>query len=517
MNLRPLGWLLAIITAVSGCRVEEDSEISLSPDMGGVFVGADCPLGASETTFTVCELKRDGNPRQPRFGEAVQVSNVVVTTDPFSLTQTSTSGLNGFYVQDRATNAALQGRYAGIIVTYRPDIGAEVPSRGDIVSVTGTLRDFGPMGGARQKQLELGSFTGAGNETPIPLRVGNPSMIGARGPDARAYEGVLVEVENVTAVRTRDIPGAGGATIFGAFEVTGDLVVRNTLTAIQADDMEPFRRIAGILTVGTSSFDAGIHALAPRDGGDYSSALTTVRRIGDLQDPAASGRPDTCTQRGAASTRTGTCPRVRLENVVITAVEGVEDGRATMWIQDPSVADGRFAGVRVFGARIEGMGAPTVGDVVNVEGIAMLFFDGLQIADASATLTAYPSAPLAPIVVSPDDLPGRVEVLGGEVRNPYEGVLVRIENVTVTNRCIESNGDRGYFEVAGTTIVGNEFDYAYNGGTPTDTSDPGPCSSRSRPGDQRADGDSFASISGIMDYSFNQFRLNPRSDADLVP
>jgi hypothetical protein len=87
----------------------------------------------------------------------------------------------------------------------------------------------------------------------------------------------------------------------------------------------------------------------------------------------------------------------------------------------------------------------------------------------------------------------------------------------VTDRCVESNGDRGYFEVANTVIIGNEFDYGYNGGAPMNSSDPGPCSAMPRPNDMRQVGDTFQSITGIMDYSFSQFRLNPRSDADLVP
>lgn len=253
------------------------------------------------------------------------------------------------------------------------------------------------------------------------------------------------------------------------------------------------------------------------DGGRVDSGMPTsgLRTIAAIQDPNAANRPVVCTQQGGVDSRSGECPAVAFDDVVVTAIEGGENGRASLFVQDDRVMDGRFAGVFVFNARLEG-GTPSVGDRVNVSGIAVLFFDGMQIADATVTLLAGGNAPMAPIVVMPSMLPGAPPLSGSEVTNPYEGVLVQLENVSVTNPCVESSGDRGYFEVAGSTIIGSEYDYAYNGEAPADASSPGPCNDMPRPNDMRKMGDSFQSITGVMSYTFSQFRLNPRGDADLV-
>jgi len=110
----------------------------------------------------------------------------------------------------------------------------------------------------------------------------------------------------------------------------------------------------------------------------------------------------------------------------------------------------------------------------------------------------------------------------------YEGSLVRIENVTVTNRCLESDSGRdfGGWVVTGDVQIGTAYFYDYNGrpipgavvcqdqnGDPTGDC---ACEARARPMDMRNDGDMFASITGIVYYSFNTFQLVPRGNDDLV-
>lgn len=511
MQTRHVLLLGAALTVLGTACRGDDEDPNPTPDAGGtgnpdsgVVVMGDCPTGTG-SSLTVCELKKPGNPRQPAVGDPIEVANVIVTTNPFSITQTSTSGVNGFFVQDMP-GGDLGGRYGGIVVTYFADpTPATLPARGDVVTVIGTLNEY-----RGQSQIQLTTVTVTGNATPEPMTV-DPASIATNGADDEAYEGSLVRVENVEATQVRDVPGAAGSSIFGAILVTGGLVVRNGLTDVRADVGETFSQITGVLRVGTVSFDEGIYALFPRDSMDIQSNVTGVRDIVTLQDPSAAEHPSICTQRGAASTRMGTCPRVSLDNVVVTAADDVENGRVSFWVQDPSVEGGRFAGVRVFNATLEGGTTLEVGNVVSLSGIGVLYFDALQIANATVNVVEAGTEP-TPVTVMAADIPGEVTASGGEIVNPYEGVLVRVEGVDVTSACVDSSGDRGYFQVAGSVIIGGEFDYGYNGSFAADAM----CGDGTRTGDMRTVGDRFQSITGIMDYSFNQFRLNPRSDADLV-
>lgn len=501
-----------------GCRGDDDT----SPDTGtpnpdggtpdsGVVVEGDCPVGTGDT-LTVCELKLPGNPRRPSLGDPVEVANVVVTTGPVSLTRTATSGINGFFVQDLETTPELEGRYGGIIVTYFPDSTDAIPSPGDVVRIAGNLGEYGEDGFDKQTQIQLVSYTVESTQALTPRPVADPSAIATGGADAAAYEGTLIEVRDIEAIQVDNVPGSGGATIFDAFIVTGQLVVRDRLyDGLRASAGQRFTRLAGVLQVGTRSFDAGIYALNPRGPGDVEVDTEAVSGVAALQDPTSTSRPGICEQDGGPSARTGTCPPITLENVVVTAAKPTNGGRFSAYVQDPTVDDGRFAGVLVFSAALDGATELAIGDVVTVTGVPVLFYDLLELVDATIRFEQA-GTPVMPTVVQAADIPGAVTLMNGEIVNPYEGVLVRLEGVEVSQACVDSNGDRGYFEVAGSVVVGNEFSYGYNGEFAEDAM----CGDMSRSGDQRTVGDRFQSLSGVMHYSFGQYRLNPRNDADLV-
>lgn len=86
---------------------------------------------------------------------------------------------------------------------------------------------------------------------------------------------------------------------------------------------------------------------------------------------------------------------------------------------------------------------------------------------------------------------------------PWEGVLVMVKDVEVTEAVVPgSDGkDHGDFRVTGGLIVGNDFN----------------CNYMSKSTDQRTVGDRFDAIIGVVTYSFGQYVLMPRWDADLIP
>ena len=89
----------------------------------------------------------------------------------------------------------------------------------------------------------------------------------------------------------------------------------------------------------------------------------------------------------------------------------------------------------------------------------------------------------APTVVAAADL------VDAGTAEQYEGVLVRIENVTV------DNPDLGYGEwsVTGGAVVDDQlFEYVPNAG------------------------ESFASITGVLNYGYGAYKIEPRDASDLV-
>lgn len=480
--------------------------------------GLACPQAQS---LTVCDLKLDGGAAQPQLGDPVALEQVVVTTPRFTIIPATeeSSALVGFFVQDVVTTDELDGRFSGIQVTYREDnIQGQLPDVGDVIRVEGTFRDFGQDGGARQKQLSATFLGDAQSVMPAtPKALDDPSQIATGGMLADDYEGVLLTISDVNATVVRDVPGAGGSSIFGAFMVTGSLVVSGTLYQPARVTMgERFNSITGVLRLGTAPFDAGISLFTPRGPEDVDRANPpqTTTSIVALQDDSDPNHPTLCVSMGQTQ---GTCPLVDFTGVTVTAVDAyVSANLRAMWIQDTSVADGRFAGVKVVYSANE-TNVPAIGNKIDISGEAIDFYNGRQVQFSDWTIVDAGTSTITPVVVDPSML-----ARDSTAANPYEGVLVRVENVSVTQACVEaSNGrDFGNFLVTGNVFLGNAFNYDYNGDSVSTAMCDMPnvdcsCGGMSRPNDMRMMGDTFSSITGIMNFAFDDLRLEPRGNDDI--
>ncbi len=517
MRFGPI-FLMMAASALACSRDGNNNGGGTKTDAGTVLPPAgNCP---ESDVLTVCDLKLDGNSKQPAIEDAIVLESAVVTTAPYAIlrSDTGTVALGGFFVQDEATTDALARRYSGILVTYYPNqLSGNLPDVGDVVRIEGLFKEFGQASGPRQKQLQATFVSAIGTSNIEPVTISDPATL-VSGEVAKAYEGVLVRLTDVTAIKVRDIPGAGTSSIFGAFQVTGGLVISGSIFQYRARENETFSSITGPLRLGTAPFDSGIYQLMPRAATDVVSTnpTTVVSSIVTLQDPNAPGRPEICFNQGNMTV--GVCPRVELEDVVVTAVGGyVSANLRAMFVQDPTVADGRYAGVKVVYGR-DRMDVPAVGARLRLRGEAIAYFRGMQIQGPNWEANGMPNMELQPLVVQPS----AIAATETPEMNPYEGVLVQINDVTVTERCVESNGrDFGYWQVTGGVLVSNMFEYAYDG-------DQGPnsmqcsmgtdcsCAGMSRPNDLRTLGDEFGAIIGVTDYSFDNFRLQPRGNADLV-
>lgn len=102
------------------------------------------------------------------------------------------------------------------------------------------------------------------------------------------------------------------------------------------------------------------------------------------------------------------------------------------------------------------------------------------------------------VISTGNPLPAPVLVTSGElaVSEAYEGVLVQLSNVSVTNR-----NDQGEVwlinDGTGISRMGEGFNNGMNAGLSINT------------------GYVFSRIVGIVDYRFGEYRINPRNNADL--
>ncbi|MFO0682862.1 MAG: amidohydrolase family protein [Sandaracinus sp.] len=168
-------------------------------------------------------------------------------------------GSTGFFLQTETSDPAYTvPDYSGVFVFTG---GAPTIARGDAVTVSGTVSTY-------MNEVQIGSSptvmrTGAGS-IPAPVDV-TAAEIGTGGTRARALEGVLATVLNVSVTNTMPALGMGDRAPSNEFEVAGALRVDDQLyllTPLPAMG-ESFGSITGIVAQRY-----GNSRLLPRDAAD---------------------------------------------------------------------------------------------------------------------------------------------------------------------------------------------------------------------------------------------------------
>ncbi|MBI2378732.1 MAG: hypothetical protein HYV07_32355 [Deltaproteobacteria bacterium] len=534
MKLR-FAFACAALATSMACRSDDKNNGNNSNNNNNNGNPAQCP----GETLNVCSLKVSSASLHPNPDDPVSLTGVIVTTQTVAVS----ANLAGFYVVDPAVFETLGGRYSGIAVVYSPmTLAGAVPPPGSVVNIEGSYAEFPVEAAVKQKQVSAlrVEATGQGPVCPpsastedrrrIPtcaVDIESADRIATGGTEASAYEGSLVTVREVSISETT--VKIGDKELFGAFRVDSSLIVDDELYKyVNPVVGEQFTSITGILQIGTSPFDSGEYQLTPRAAGDVipKNQATVVTSIKDIQDASSPGHPAEMCSNSTGSETVGKCARARLTRVLVTASEGyVSTNLRSIYVQDPAVSDGRFAGIKVV-YNPNQVTPPEVGQLVDVEGEIILYRSGMQIqyptVVRNGTDTQVPTA----VTVDANAVARRTD----PETQPYEAVLVKIENVSVETACITDDRDRdhGNWIVTGNVMIGTSWDYDYNGdirpqeiecfdaeGEPT-----GLCGCTAatppRPNDQRHAGDTFSSITGVLDYAFGDFQLNPRGNDDLV-
>lgn len=146
---------------------------------------------------------------------------------------------------------------------------------------------------------------------------------------------------------------------------------------------------------------------------------------------------------------------------------------------DPELKE-RYSGIYVFSAN----SAPHLGDIVEVDGGLVEYYGLLEIQYANITVKS--SGNTLPDFVVAD--PAKIKD-GGELEKVYNGVLVKVENVTVT----EAADSYNVFGVADGLKVDDDL-YSYT---------------------NPAVGAFFNSLSGVLTYTFSHSKILPRSAEDF--
>lgn len=214
--------------------------------------------------------------------------------------------------------------------------------------------------------------------------------------------------------------------------------------------------------------------------------------IEDLQrEPATENRPPPTD----LSVRPPVVSRVRVEDVVVTSPVFLTSGHPSFFVATADATGSEWNGIFVFARGLDLGIIP--GDRVTISGLFEERFGSTQIAAQRVEQTGVADLPEPPVVTT-------TQLGTAASAEPWTGVLVAVEDVTVVEVQVQtagSTGPRNDFIVEGRT-----------GG-------------RLRVGalmlsdEQRRMpqvGDRFDRITGVVHYTFNHHRLQPRSPADLV-
>jgi hypothetical protein len=203
---------------------------------------------------------------------------------------------------------------------------------------------------------------------------------------------------------------------------------------------------------------------------------------------------------------------VSIKGVVVTAIDNYGGKTGDFWIQEPE--GGEFSGLHVFGAPLDQVAALTVGDIIDISGAEkdefqyMDFDPGYGITELkplsggmmTITKTGMTMV-LQPQLVDARMIGGLQDYVARHAEwEKWEGVLIKIENVTATSdsACVGTacNDDTlNKFDVTGDVVVESALSAI--------------------PDPAVVEGDCLGSVTGVLDYFFD-YLLLPRSTNEIA-
>ena len=336
---------------------------------------------------------------------------------------------------------------------------------GDVVDITGEYTEFFEMSQIIVKNPGDIAVVGS-NAVPGPDMV-TASEVARDNVDAEPWEGVRVCIADAMIEESNDG--------FGQYLLVGGALVGNAFVdpLPNAQVGGSFAQVCGSLYYSFMEFK--VMPAGPEDLSGYTPGMPTLETIPDIQqDMVPIGS------------------YVTLENVIATSgLTWSDTATAHFFVQDSSA--GPYSGIQVFVTDTSGLDiAP--GDTVTVTGTYDEFFDmsQIEVADASTIMVTGSGPTPAPEIVD-----AAMIATNGAMSEQYESVLVQVEDVMVTDENPDAPEEFGEFAVTGGLRIDDQFFSMADWEKPTV-------------------GQGYASITGLLVFDFDNFKLEPRDDADLV-
>jgi len=508
------GWLVAASAALiicAGCGGRDSN----GEDTGNTVTdngGRDGKTEVAEDAFVsdgpIAKIQKSdlsvicppaGTDTAPGFqnGESDIVMDVVVTAQKAE----ASTKLDRYFVAEASLSTATP--WTGAAMTVEKTLGLPDFEVGDVLTVTVSHLEYYCM-----TQLVVSTAARLdGGAAFNPVDVADPAEIGSQdAASAEKYEGVLVRFKNVRVTNAN----LG----YGQFEITGGVIIKPSFgLTYQATLDDGFDEITGVV-----DYSYGQYVVLPRSNADLileGGQTIDVIEPADMIDPtdvtyelpdgvepptsliALQSSDDSVGCATTTSIKTIQEDMTFNDLVVVSpkyiASSGKLDGYyVCQGLLDPVLPYSCMA-MTIDVAATEKFQA---GDIIDVTGKYIEYYCFSEISATSATK------------VGTTPVPGAITVTAAELGSqnagtaePLEGVLVRVENVEITET--PANGsdgkDHGAFKVTDDLVIGNNFDLEYmNAST-----------------DGRAVGQKFLSITGVVMYTYGRYELMPRTMDDL--
>ena len=430
--------------------------------------------GGGLQDVTIFDIQQD----KVTAGKLVRLTDVVVV----SPTKFGGNDAGTVFVQELEG-----GEFSGIQLYIYPDTAmgliaeGKVPKVGDKLTVIGQYVEYKAAEATSDEtysEINISlpaDITITGTATVPTPPVVAPGDIANGGAKTETWEGTPVTIEDVTVTN----PDLG----FGEFEVTGGVRVDDVFFLPEGGPKPPNGTVLTLTGPLMYSFDN--FKLAPRTCDDYIGFDCEGGPV-DTDTDTTTGPMGNVTIYDIQQGKVPEDTVVTLENVVATT--GLTFKKDGFFVQDPM--GGEWSGIYIYINQNPDMLAIQAGDVVTITGLYTEFFDMSQLSAGQAgdvIVTGTDMVP-DPILVAPADI-----ATGGSMTENYESVLVRVEDVTVTAPA----DNFGEWTVDDDLRVDDLF-FAMG-----DWPNPNP-------------GDTFTSITAPLTYSFDNFKLAPRTADDLA-
>jgi predicted extracellular nuclease len=346
------------------------------------------------------------------------------------------------------------GAYNGIYV-FKYDEVEYTPNPGDVISITGEYTEY--YGNSQLKVIESGAIAVTDSDAEIVL-----TDLDVEPENWEAYESVMVRFTDM------EITSAENLYTFGTVDLAIGCSMDNLFTNYDAEDGASYSSIVGPITFGWDIF-----TVVPRSADDLVGYTGTIGGNG-----------------GGGEEVDGTVAEVQMgdinEGSVVTlsgvvATSGLNFNEDGFFVQD--AGGGEYSGVYVYlyDEALEGLADVAAGDVLNITGAVTEFHDLTEISVSSADDIQATGVTAATVVDQLDTTPADWEA--------WEGCLVELADVNVTS-------DEDDYGAASTNHGAMLDDDLF--------------------GFDVSSGDNFSTVTGLVTFTYSEYRLLPRSAADLA-